>query len=154
MTIYLLRHAQAGSRHDWPGDDLHRPLSSKGRKQVALLLDQFSEKTITRVLSSAYVRCIQTVEPIAERLGVAVEVHDAMTEGARPKQAIELVRSLAGTDALLCSHGDVIPEVVRALAADGLKVNGRRTAAKGGTFVIDTTHGKLVSATYVVPPGR
>jgi 8-oxo-dGTP diphosphatase len=152
VTIYLVRHAQAGDRHDWKGDDADRPLSPKGLRQARGLVEQYGDRPITRVLSSTYVRCRQTVEPIADARGVPVEPSDAMTEGAPTRVAVELIRSLAGTEAMLCSHGDVIPEVISALAADGVQVNGRRSAAKGGTFVIEAEHGKLVAATYSPPP--
>jgi 8-oxo-dGTP diphosphatase len=149
VTIYLVRHAQAGSRHDWAGDDRDRPLSPKGLRQASGLVDQFGDRPITRVLSSPFLRCRQTVEPVADLRGVPIESTDAMAEGASTKAAIALLRSLAGTDAMLCSHGDVIPEVISALAAQGVPVNGRRSAVKGATFVIDVEHGKLASATYV-----
>jgi 8-oxo-dGTP diphosphatase len=152
VTIYLVRHAQAGSRHEWNGDDLHRPLSPKGLRQARAILEQYGDRPITRVLSSPATRCRQTVEPIAEARGLLVESTDAMREGASTKVAVELVRSLAATEVVLCSHGDVIPEVISALAADGVKVDGHRSAAKGGTFVIETRHGKLVAATYQPPP--
>jgi 8-oxo-dGTP diphosphatase len=154
VTIYLVRHAQAGSRHDWAGDDLHRPLSAKGWKQATALAELFADRPITRILSSTYVRCIQTVEPLAERKRMPVETSDPLTEGASTKAALDLVRSLRGTDAVLCSHGDVVPAVINALAGKGIRINGRRSAAKGGTFVIEDDGAKFVSATYLPPPGK
>lgn len=154
VTIYLVRHAQAGSRHNWKGDDFHRPLSAKGIRQVAGLVDAFGDRPITRVLSSPLVRCVQTVEPIAQRRGIEVESSDLMAERAPTGEALALIRSLAGTEAMLCSHGDVIPAVISAMASDGVRVNGRRTAAKGGAYIIEVAHGDLVSATYLNPPDR
>src|SRR6185295_6959465 len=98
VTIYLVRHAQAGDRHEWNGDDFERPLSPKGLRQARSLAEQYGDRPITRVLSSSYIRCRQTVEPIAEARGVPVESSDAMTEGAPTKVAVELIRSLAGTE--------------------------------------------------------
>jgi 8-oxo-dGTP diphosphatase len=154
VTIYLVRHAQAGSRHDWTGDDFHRPLSAKGRRQVAGLVEAFGDRPITRVLSSPLVRCIQTVEPIAQRHGIEVEPSDLMAERAPTAKALALIRSLAGTEAMLCSHGDVIPAVISAMASDGVRVHGRRSAAKGGAYIIEVNDGDLVSATYLNPPDR
>jgi 8-oxo-dGTP diphosphatase len=151
VTIYLVRHAHAGSRHDWPGADHERPLSSKGRKQARGIVERFGDRAITRVLSSPSTRCRQTVEPIAERCGVTVEESPAIAEGAHVGDAMALIRSLIRTDAVLCSHGDVIPEVISALAAGGVLVNGRRSAAKGATYVIEVDGGELLSATYVEP---
>jgi phosphohistidine phosphatase SixA len=151
VTIYLVRHAHAGSRHDWAGHDDERPLTSKGRRQAHAITGRFGDRRITRVLSSPSARCVQTVEPIAEALGVPVEHHHAMAEGADVHDALELLRSLAHTDVVLCSHGDVIPELISALAARGVKVNGRRSAAKGATYVIEVDGGEPVSATYIDP---
>jgi broad specificity phosphatase PhoE len=154
VTIYLVRHAHAGHRHDWNGDDEHRPLTAKGRRQVESLIEALQDKPITRVLSSAYVRCTETAEPIAERHGCTVEVSDAMYEGASTTAGLELVRSLGATEAVLISHGDVIPALIGALSSEGVRINGRRSAAKAGMYVIDVKHGSPTSATYVDPPGR
>ena len=39
MTLYLLRHARAGRRSAWKGDDELRPLSKVGRRQAEGLVD-------------------------------------------------------------------------------------------------------------------
>jgi 8-oxo-dGTP diphosphatase len=153
VTIYLVRHAHAGSRSDWHGDDRERPLSSKGIRQANELVERFGDRPITRVLSSPFTRCRQTVQPLADTRGVPVEDSDAMAEAASVRVALGLIRSLAGTEAALCSHGDVIPEVISALARDGVRIDGRRTAAKGGTYVIDIEpDGTVTAATYLDPP--
>lgn len=37
MRVLLVRHARAGDRGEWVGDDAHRPLDAKGRKQAKRL---------------------------------------------------------------------------------------------------------------------
>src|SRR4051794_21137491 len=103
MSILLVRHAIAVDRHRW-GDkpDEERPLRKSGRRQADALVGQLSSHDITRVLSSPFERCVETVAPLAQARGVPVERSDALAEGAT-REAVELVRSLVGTTAVLCT---------------------------------------------------
>ena len=42
--LYLVRHAKAGERRLWDGDDLDRPLSPKGWKQADLLATRLAAR--------------------------------------------------------------------------------------------------------------
>jgi 8-oxo-dGTP diphosphatase len=112
MSVVLLRHASAGDRAAWTGDDRRRPLDKKGWKQATRLVDELRELGVRRVLSSPYDRCVQTVEPLAEELGVGIEIDDRLAEGAGRKAALELLSSLE--DAVACTHGDIVEEVLGA----------------------------------------
>jgi broad specificity phosphatase PhoE len=109
----LLRHASAGHRHDWAGDDLHRPLDKKGHRQAEELAAVLGTEDVRRVVSSPYARCVQTVEPLAAALGLEVELDDRLAEGAGfSAQAL-----LEEDGVVACTHGDVI----HALVGRGLK---------------------------------
>ena len=82
MTLYLVRHAKAGSRSSWDGDDRLRPLTKMGRREAEGIADLLRDAPLERVLSSPYVRCTETVAPLAARRGLEVEEHDALAEGA------------------------------------------------------------------------
>jgi len=151
VTIYLVRHAHAGSRHDWPGDDTQRPLSRKGRRQARAIKDVVAERGVARVLSSPSVRCQQTVDPLALQCGVDVEVIDSLDEGTPLDESMALLRSAFDTEVALCSHGDVIPDLLRALDETGTAVHGRRHPAKGSLYVLDVDGDRVISATYVEP---
>lgn len=110
MSVVLLRHASAGDRAAWTGEDRLRPLDKKGWKQATRLVDELRELGVTRVLSSPYDRCVQTVEPLAEELGVGIEIDDRLAEGAGRRAALELLGELE--DAVACTHGDVVEEVL------------------------------------------
>ena len=69
MTLLLIRHASAGDRNDWVGDDLLRPLDGRGRSQASRLPELLGDYEIARVLSSPALRCVQTVEPLAALAG-------------------------------------------------------------------------------------
>jgi broad specificity phosphatase PhoE len=109
VSVLLLRHARAGERAAWTGDDTLRPLDERGLRQ-ALALRNLSQRAIGRIVSSPYRRCVETVEPLADALGLPVELDDRLAEGAPPKLALELLAELDG--GLACTHGDVIEAVL------------------------------------------
>src|SRR5262245_2774686 len=125
MSIYLVRHADAKSRASWGNEpDSLRPLTKKGERQARGLITLFDGANIRRVLSSPAVRCITTVEPIAVKVGLEVQASKALAEGADLAGAYKLLcdRADAKGDSVLCAHGDLIPELLRAAARDGLKL--------------------------------
>jgi 8-oxo-dGTP diphosphatase len=151
VPVLLIRHANAGSRKEWVGDDRCRPLNDRGERQATALIEQIGLWSPTRVLSSPYVRCRQTVQPLADELGLKVEETGELEEGSGIA-AIALVRSVAGTSVALCTHGDVIPEVLVSLAdEDRLDLGPAPRQAKGSTWVLEAKKGRFVRATYLPP---
>ncbi|MGH2977341.1 MAG: SixA phosphatase family protein [Gaiellaceae bacterium] len=92
VSSVLVRHASAGDRRDWAGDDRLRPLDARGRRQSAALVELLRPLEPRRIVSSPYVRCVQTVEPLAAALGRPVEQDDRLAEGAG-RAALELLRA-------------------------------------------------------------
>jgi phosphohistidine phosphatase SixA len=103
--VLLIRHARAGERDEWVGDDLLRPLDDKGRKQAAALPDLLAAYSVDRVLSSPADRCVQTVAPLASALGLEIEVRDELSEDRQNHAGAELVRSVLGADVAVSCHG-------------------------------------------------
>ena len=97
MTVYLVRHAVAMSRKAWnhEDDDL-RPLIPKGQRQATGLASLLRDAPVRRVLSSPAVRCVDTVRPLAEKLGLRVETTDVLQEGAPVEKAYDLLTKSAG----------------------------------------------------------
>lgn len=94
---------------------------------------------------------MQTVEPLAKRHGLSIEETDNLAEGAGPL-ALALVRSLHDEDVALCTHGDVIPDILVPLAdEDRLDLGPGPKQAKGSTWVLVAKRGKFVKATYIPP---
>jgi 8-oxo-dGTP diphosphatase len=151
MTIYLVRHAKAGSRSGWDGPDEQRPLSKNGRRQTSALTDALADSDVTRIITSPYVRCSQTVEPLAERLGIPLELSDALAEGAGLTDALELVEKYADEETVLCSHGDVIGDLLHHYEQRGVALDGDKLE-KGSTWILDFADGVIVTARYVPPP--
>jgi hypothetical protein len=65
--VCLVRHAHAGDKHQWTGDDRDRPLSVPGHHEAYGLLARLRDYPIGRILTSPAVRCVQTVEPLGQR---------------------------------------------------------------------------------------
>ena len=158
MTILLVRHGSAGDPYRWSGDDVDRPLDAAGATQAIRLDGAVSEMglQVVRVLSSRATRCLQTVEPLSERHGVPAEVEDDLFEGAAD-HTTRLVRDLAGTAedgtlTILCSHSDVIPEVIRDLATDGVGLSGGRGCAYASIWELTTSNGRVMHAHYRSTP--
>ncbi|MEV6826367.1 NUDIX hydrolase [Amycolatopsis sp. NPDC051102] len=133
-TVLLVRHAKAGKRDDWTGDDDLRPLSEAGQRQAAALRRVLRLFGPDRVLSAPRLRCVQTVHGVAEDLGAEVRHEPLLSEeGYWPDPVLGVARLLAvagdgGTPAV-CSQGGVIPDLVSTLAdRDGVEIS----AARGG----------------------
>lgn len=111
-ALLLIRHARAGKRGEWRGDDHFRPLDERGRRQAEALAAALRDHTVERIVSSPYIRCVQTVEPLASARHVEVEQRPELAEGASREEALSLVGELEGMGAVLCTHGDVIELLV------------------------------------------
>lgn len=148
IRCFLVRHADAGSRGIQ--NDEQRTLSKRGRGQADALAAQFADAGITVIRSSPYARCIETVAPLAVALEIATEHDDELGEGAGPAHAIALIEQ-ATTPSILCSHGDVIGEVMHTIARRGIQLDDDRLA-KASTWELSVTAGSITAATYLPPP--
>lgn len=136
--LLVVRHAHAGRRQDWDGPDRARPLSPRGRRQAKGMVESLAAYPVERILSSPYLRCLETVKPLADALGLTVETAEALGEASDARQSLGLARRLTFTHAILCTHGDVIPPLLDALAAeDGFPLPTRPPCAKGSTWVLE-----------------
>jgi phosphohistidine phosphatase SixA len=151
MTVYVVRHGKAGSRSGWTKPDDLRPLTKAGRRQAEAIADMLSDDGIQRILSSPYVRCRQSVEPLAERLRLPVDLSDALEEGAPRSEILALLDKVDDDNAVLCTHGDVVGELLEHCARHGVDVD-MRLLAKGSIWVLETEAGTIVDARYVPPP--
>jgi 8-oxo-(d)GTP phosphatase len=103
-VILLIRHASAGDRDKWEGDDRRRPLDKRGLRQSAALVELLAEYDVDRILSSTYDRCFQTVEPLASARGLEIELREELSEEYDEVEGAALVRGLDGNPAVSC-HG-------------------------------------------------
>lgn len=150
MRIFLVRHAHAGSRREWDEPDHLRPLSDKGWRRADEIASELADSRIERLLSSRYVRCTQSFEPLAAKLSLPVEDHPALAEGATLASGIELIESLiaADTTAALCSHGDIIPELLAGLGRRGAVLDPNGACPKGSVWTLEVDGQAVSRAIY------
>jgi 8-oxo-(d)GTP phosphatase len=140
-SFVLLRHADAGERGTWPGPDVERPLDSHGREEAAFLGDLLGCFAPARLIAPGVERCVQTLAPLASRLGQPIERDDAFAEAADPVRAAKRIRTLAasGVTTVVCSQGGLIPPALAELL--GGSAHAYRTPKGTGwhlTFTGDT----------------
>lgn len=150
--LYVIRHAHAGARGPDDTGDRHRPLSDRGQKQAAALCEQLATAGITRFVSSPFRRCIDTLSPLAALVGFEVEEDPRLGEAQGPSGALELADELREVNAAVCSHGDVIPDVLDVLARAGVRFDDELRWPKASTWILTRSNRGFSKASYVPPP--
>ncbi|MFS0565343.1 histidine phosphatase family protein [Brevibacillus invocatus] len=74
MDIFLVRHCQAH------GQETDAPLTETGREQAYHLAEFLQKKEIGLIISSPFLRARQSVQPLAEQLGLSVAVDERLGE--------------------------------------------------------------------------
>jgi len=151
VTIYLVRHAKALRRSTWEDDDALRPLSDDGRWQADQLVGRLAALATGRIVSSPARRCVETLRPLATRLGRDVETDLRLYEDRGAAGAIALLEELPD-GSVVSSHGDVIPSVVRALARGGLEMRGKPDWRKASVWALERTRGAWTAGEAWAPP--
>ena len=120
--------------------------------QAERVVGQLGDVGIRHVVSSPYVRCRQTVEPLAEALRLPVDLSDSLAEGAPLVEVVRLVEKYGDDDVVLCTHGDVVESLLGHAAARDVDLGGDPRCEKGSTWVIDVRAGEFRAARYLPPP--
>ena len=157
-SVLLVRHASAGDREKWAGDDRDRPLDDTGWQQAQDLVRLLARFEIQQIVSADYARCVQTVAPFAEAVGLSIDEDDLFSEEGYPaheQEASHLVRKLGEslTTTVVCSQGDVIPDLLTRLAVeDHVDLPDPLPKKKGSVWVLTFDGPRLFSAEYFAPP--
>jgi len=118
--LVVVRHAQAVRRGAWSDDDHLRPLDRTGADRAARIAAALAAYGIRKLVSSPSLRCTDTVQPYAARLGLQVKTKHGLSEEGYSTHPVRAPRHLAklierGTPAALCSHGPVLPGLLSRL---------------------------------------
>jgi broad specificity phosphatase PhoE len=148
FVVHVIRHADAGMRG--AVNDDRRPLSRRGRTQADGIAAALADAGIERLASSPFTRCVETLEPLGARLGIPVEQRDDLAEGAGGRGALTIIETAPGP-LVLCSHGDVIGDLLVTLDRRGVPLDDDR-CAKGSTWALTVRDGSVVAAHYVPAP--
>lgn len=151
MTLFFVRHAKAGSRSAWTDDDRLRPLSNKGRAQAEQLAVALAAEAPSYLVSSPFLRCVQTLEPLGRACDLEVVADDRLAEGGPFEAVLDLLATLPDR-AVLCSHGDVISETIDALVRRGCRVVGRPDWRKATVWRLERSATGEVTSAEVTPP--
>ena len=141
MKILLVRHASAGDRDEWQGEDRLRPLDERGWRQAAGLVDLLRPFAPTGIFSSPSLRCRQTVEPLAEALSLPVQECNELEEGSSGDEVVRLATGISDEPAVFCTHGDVVEELVG------------RESKKGSAWLVRVEGGVVEPVEYVPAAG-
>jgi 8-oxo-dGTP diphosphatase len=151
MTLFLVRHAKAGSREKWDGPDDQRPLSKNGWRQATGVADHLLRHHVTMLLSSPFVRCCQTLEPLGRALDLEV-VPDARLAEGEPFEDVVTMLSELPDGAVLCTHGDVLPETIAALQRRGCVIETEPDWRKATVWALERTGDTITRASVTPPP--
>jgi 8-oxo-dGTP diphosphatase len=139
--MLLLRHVSAGARLPSRPEDRGRRLDVQGRRDARRLPRILAGQPIERIVTSPYARCVESVELLAAKLGIALELRDELAPEAELESTLALLGSLPDT-ALLCTHREVVERLF----------SGEVTCEKGGTWILERHDGSLRPSAYLPAP--
>ena len=158
-TLLLVRHAKAGSRSRYHGDDRLRPLDPEGRTQADALSALLPAFGTNEIHSADRTRCEQTVAPTARALGVPIITESTLSEEAyrddpvaAQRRIVDLATDSGSVVRAVCSQGKVIPPLMEWWGKqDGVSLPASRNR-KASVWVVSTHQGKLVAADHIDSP--
>lgn len=154
MTVYLVRHGSAGTRDDLDPHDDDRALDSTGWVQAEKLAEWLRHAGVERILTSPYRRCVESVTPLASLTGLPLERHTELGERSDVEDSWRLLAAVADGVTVLCSHGDVIPDLIRRAQSRGMHVPGKSGCAKGSVWTLEHWDGeRFATGIYTPIPG-
>jgi phosphohistidine phosphatase SixA len=152
VRVQLIRRAKAGPRGSGPKHDSRRALSDEGIAQASGLVESMDGEPIDRIVSSPYLRCVQTLEPLAKRRDLEIELDDRLAEGAGTAKALGLLRSFGDTPTAVCTHSDVIRKLLSELNPRIKSGSEKLRRRKASTWVLDGDFTGDLCAQYRPPP--
>lgn len=148
-TVYVVRHARAGSRSRWDGtDDRMRPLTPRGQRQ-ALAIATLLAPHVREVHSSPYLRCVETVAPLATLIGTDVVIDERLAEGNDWLEVLRHIEASTATIAI-CTHGDILGDLAYRLEQRGVAEIG--SVEKGCVWSFTVADGAVVDGRHHPAP--
>ena len=131
LKVRLVRHGRAEKGSRWGGPDALRPLTAEGVRHSKRIGASLARNRPDRLLSSPFLRCRQTLEPLAQRLGLTVEVREWLAKGEDPRKAADLLRRERGRNLVCCTHTELLADIESELDEVGVEARliGRGTTA-------------------------
>jgi phosphohistidine phosphatase SixA len=152
VKVALIRRAKAGPRGSGHGDDSLRALSDEGLAQATGLVESMDGVPIERIVSSPFLRCVQTVEPLAKRRGLEIEIDERLAEGVGTAKVLGLLRSFGDTPTAVCSHSDVIQRLLSELNPKISSPSEKLRRRKASSWLLEGDIASDLAAQYRPPP--
>jgi 2,3-bisphosphoglycerate-dependent phosphoglycerate mutase len=106
-TIIIVRHAEKAAA---PADN--PPLTEAGKTRAEALARITKSAGIKAIYATQFIRTQQTVQPLADKLGIEIKQVDARD----PKGlANRLISDNAGDTVLVAGHSNTLPQIIEAL---------------------------------------
>ena len=149
-TVHLIRHAKAKSRVEWTEPDELRPLTKRGRREAEALAERLRHEPLAQLVSSPFVRCVQTLEPLAVAIDLSIETTELLSEGGEASGVVELLLSLAREGPIACcTHGDVLFDVVRSVASSGVPLDGPYDVPVASAWILEIEGDRFTGGYFV-----
>ena len=121
FAIIVVRHGKAVPAEAWDGPDSSRPLLLRGNTQATDIAPSIAAYLPEKIFTSTAARCIATVTPLAALTGIRPKELAGLSQDAYESDEATIAQVLAKRmkskkTVVLCSHGPVIPEIIRELA--------------------------------------
>ena len=148
-TLIILRHTKALERGDWDDDDSKRTLDERGLAQSEKLIQHLEPFGIGEIYSSDYIRCVQTVTPLAQSRGLKITEIPNLNEANfefDPERAISFANAVKQDEKniLICSHNPVIPTMLRGILNTKLKNKDLIKLEPGDAWIVHRVRGEIV----------
>jgi 8-oxo-dGTP diphosphatase len=152
LDLYVIRHAEAVRSTDWHAGDKQRPLTEPGHRQAQRLVESFESQPIDVLLSSPYLRCVQTLEPLASACKLTIKTRHEFGVGAGTHSLLGAAMRLKANAAVICTHADVLEDLLRRLVSLGLVAAGGARSENAGTWKLTLSPDRISAAAYLPPP--
>jgi 8-oxo-(d)GTP phosphatase len=146
----LVRHAHAGERKKWAGNDALRPIDAHGQQEAEAIAAVVALFEPARLIAAPALRCRQTFEPLAGSLGLPIVSDSAFAEPSAPEEAPDKAKAAAtrlaelrdGPTAAICSQGKLIPPLLATLT--GAEDPEPYKTPKGGGWILSWSSARLL----------
>ena len=89
---------------------------------------------------------------MAERRKLPIEPRKDLEEGSGGESILRMVAEFKGRKVVLCTHGDVVEELLEHLIEQGLVSRAHAQLEKGSTWILEEKNGRITGATYRPAP--
>jgi 8-oxo-(d)GTP phosphatase len=147
----MVRHAHAGERKKWAGNDALRPIDAQGQQEAEALAKLLAIFEPARLIAAPALRCRQTLEPLAESLDLPILSDSSFGEPPTPDELPDKAKAAAtrlaelrdGPTSAICSQGKLMPPLLAMLT--GADDPEPYKTPKGGGWILSWSGARLVA---------